>query len=167
MDAPACFLPTVIVRHPKEKLSKCSLRGLEDRDDLRFLQFGKDPLPEMSGYVRLDLEGPLLSEADAGAGLLLLDGTWRLAGRMARALRPQIESVQTRSLPADLVTAYPRAQTLCPDPERGLASVEALYAAHRLMGRPTRGLLRHYHWAEMFLEENADRLGRDGAGMIC
>jgi pre-rRNA-processing protein TSR3 len=35
-----------------------------------------------------------------------------------------------------------------------LASVEALYAAYHILGRPTAGLLDHYRWAEAFLRLN-------------
>jgi pre-rRNA-processing protein TSR3 len=40
------------------------------------------------------------------------------------------------------------------DPGNGLASVEALYLAYHLLGRPTEGLLDHYHWAVEFLRIN-------------
>ena len=44
------------------------------------------------------------------------------------------------------------------DPDHGLASIEALFAAYHLMGRPTDGLLDHYRWAEQFLAANSDLL---------
>ena len=40
------------------------------------------------------------------------------------------------------------------DPDNGLASVEALFAAYRILGRPTDGFLDHYHWAAEFLHLN-------------
>jgi hypothetical protein len=40
------------------------------------------------------------------------------------------------------------------DPDNGLASIEALYLAYHILGRPTAGLLDHYHWADAFLEAN-------------
>ena len=51
-------------------------------------------------------------------------------------------------------TAYPRASKLGTDPDNGLASIEALYLAYRILGRPTDGLLDHYHWASDFLTLN-------------
>jgi len=51
-------------------------------------------------------------------------------------------------------TAYPRVSKTYDDPAGGLATVEALYAAYRLLGRPTEGLLDHYRWAEEFLRRN-------------
>jgi pre-rRNA-processing protein TSR3 len=58
-----------------------------------------------------------------------------------------------RSLPSHYKTAYPRRQLDCPDPERGLASIEALYAAYSILGRSTDGLLDRYHWKEEFLSQ--------------
>jgi len=57
-----------------------------------------------------------------------------------------------------LQTAYPRVSKTYDDPAGGLATIEALYAAYHLMGRPTQGLLDDYHWAEEFLEVNREIL---------
>ena len=51
-------------------------------------------------------------------------------------------------------TAYPRVSKAGTDPDNGLASVEALYLVHHLLGRPTAGLLDHYRWAAEFLQKN-------------
>ena len=51
-------------------------------------------------------------------------------------------------------TAYPRVSKLGTDPDNGLASVEALFAAYRILGRPTVGLLDQYRWGEEFLRVN-------------
>ena len=100
----------------------------------------------------LRLGAPPLVPEDGDRGLLLVDGTWRYAARILQALDawPGLELVG-RSLPPGLGTAYPRRQTDCPDPEQGLASVEALYCAHRLLGWDTQGLLETYPWREEFL----------------
>lgn len=137
--------PTLIWRHRKENLKKCSLRGLEGREDLRFLTYPRDPLPDLSGYVVLGVDGPTLTEADRDQGLVLIDGTWRYAEVMGR----KVGDVEWRSLPLGYQTAYPRRQ----DEERGLASVEALYIAYRVLGWETEGLLDHYHWREEFLKQ--------------
>ncbi|MGH7226876.1 MAG: DUF309 domain-containing protein, partial [Gemmataceae bacterium] len=50
--------------------------------------------------------------------------------------------------------AYPRVSKLGTDPDNGLASIEALFVAYHLLGRPTAGLLDHYHWSEEFLRSN-------------
>src|SRR5262249_38907946 len=51
-------------------------------------------------------------------------------------------------------TAYPRGSKMGTDPDNGLASIEALYLAYHLLGRPTEGLLAHYRWAAEFLAAN-------------
>lgn len=144
-------MKTVIVRHRRENLQKCSLRGLEGREDLAFYTYPVQGLPKLDGYILLKVGAPPLTPADAEKGLLLIDGTWRLAAVM----EPRIPVLEARSLPAGWRTAYPRRQTGCPDPEAGLASVEALYLAYLVMGRSTEGLLDHYHWREQFLSQNS------------
>ena len=53
-----------------------------------------------------------------------------------------------------LKTAYPREQGDCVDPEPGLASIEALFIAYRLLGYSTEGLLDYYYWKEKFIKIN-------------
>lgn len=146
------FPPTIIYRHRKENLKKCSLRGLEERSDLQFFTYPRQTLPDLEGAVLLSMEGEPLSEKDQGSKLLIIDGTWNYAEKMVRKLPSSIEK---RSLTGDWKTAYPRRQTKCADPERGLATVEALYAAYLQLQRPVEGLLDHYYWKDLFLEMNA------------
>lgn len=150
------YPPTIIVRHNRENLKKCSLSGLEPRQDCRFYLYPhcvKEGLGDLSNYCLLDFEGEPLSRADAHRGLVLLDGTWRYAAKM-KAHIPGIGLLPKRSLPLDLKTAYPRRQEDCQDPERGLASVEALFAAYVLMGRDAYGLLDAYYWKDSFILKN-------------
>ncbi len=155
--------PTIIIRHTRERLSKCSLHGLESREDLIFRTFHPDratPLTseETLGRIVLSLDAPPLSADDAAHSLILIDGTWRLAEKMHRAMRAELRHAIPRSLPTGWRTAYPRVQTACPDPDRGLASVEALFVAHHVMGRSTDGLMDHYHWRDAFLTINAAQM---------
>jgi pre-rRNA-processing protein TSR3 len=143
------YPPTVIVRHPKENPRKCSVLPLRGRADILFLDYPVRERPDLAGYVRLAADGPELSAADAGCGILLLDGSWRWAGAMTQAF----EDVPPRSL-RGFRTAYPRVSKLGTDPDNGLASAEALFLAYHLLGRPTDGVLDYYHWAEEFLRLN-------------
>jgi pre-rRNA-processing protein TSR3 len=143
------YPPTVIVRHPKENPRKCSVLPLRGRPDLVFLPYPVRQRPPLGDYVRLAADGPELSAADAAAGVLLLDGSWRWAGSMTR----DFADVPPRSLHG-WRTAYPRASKLGTDPDNGLASVEALFVAYHLLGRPTADLLDHYRWAADFLRLN-------------
>jgi pre-rRNA-processing protein TSR3 len=140
---------TIIVRHPRENPKKCSILPLQGREDVQILIYPPSNPPSFDGYIRLAAEGPALSDADRAAGILLLDGSWRSASKMI----VQFEAVPPRSL-AGWQTAYPRVSKLGTDPANGLASIEALFIAYHLLGRPTAGLLDHYRWAEQFLEAN-------------
>lgn len=145
--------PTIILRHRKENLKKCSLRGLEGREDFQFYTYPKDPIPDLEGYILLDLDAEPLSAEDADKGLFILDGTWRYAEKMYQNT-PGLEHLIRRSIPKHYKTVYPRKQEDCPNPSRGLASVEAIYIAYHLMGRETTGILDHYYWKDAFLTIN-------------
>ena len=146
---------TVIIRHRRENLKKCSLQPLIHHPDLLFINypFSSPPLMKETSIV-LSLDGPVLSEKDAGNDLILMDATWHLAAKMEKNLAPSIQQFQKRTLPSTIRTAYPRKQTGCLDPLRGLASVEALFIAFQLLGKNTDGLLDHYYWREEFLAVN-------------
>ncbi|MEX1231852.1 MAG: DUF367 domain-containing protein [Planctomycetaceae bacterium] len=144
------FPPTLIVVHPREKRSKCTVECLRRRSGFEFRNFPVTPPPDLRNYVQLSIWGPELSAADAERGLLVLDGTWRLAERMA----PFFKNVAPRSLPP-WRTAYPRASKNYPDPNGGLATIEAIFAAYHVLGRDTAGLLDEYHWRDDFLKLNA------------
>jgi pre-rRNA-processing protein TSR3 len=141
--------PTVIVRHPNENPRKCSVLPLRGRVDIVLLTYPVRQRPNLAGYIRLAAEGPPLSAEDAGKGILLLDGSWR----WAEAMEPDFADVPARSL-SGWKTAYPRVSKLGTDPDNGLASIEALFLAYHLLGRPTEGLLDHYRWAAEFLKIN-------------
>jgi pre-rRNA-processing protein TSR3 len=143
------FPPTIIVRHPKENPRKCSVMPLKGRADIVFVGYPAKQLPPLEGYIRLAAEGPELTDLDRDKGILLLDGSWRAAGPMEKAFG----SVPPRSLHG-WKTAYPRVSKLGTDPAHGLASIEALYLAYHILGRPTAGLLDQYRWAEEFLRAN-------------
>jgi pre-rRNA-processing protein TSR3 len=140
---------TVIVRHPKENPKKCSVLPLKGRPDVLFLGYPVARVPPLEGYVRLAAEGPELSAADRDRGILLLDGSWRWAA----AMTADFAHVPPRAL-RGYRTAYPRTSKLGTDPDNGLASIEALYLAYHLLGRPTDGLLDDYRWAAEFLRLN-------------
>ena len=143
-------LPTVIVRHGRENPRKCSVLPLRGRPDVIFVGYPLKTPRDWTNYIRLAADGPPLAAADAGHGLLLLDGSWRWAAAMTR----DFIDVPPRSL-TGFKTAYPRVAKRGTDPDNGLASIEALYIAYRILGRNTDGLLDHYHWREEFLRANA------------
>lgn len=147
------FPQTIIIRHRLENLKKCSLRGLENRPDILFLTYPYAILPDLSQMIILSMDAPLLTADDASKGLLIVDATWRYAAKMMKSI-PDGYLPNQRSLPTHYRTAYPRRQDDCPDPSRGLSSLEALYLSYRILNRPTDHLLDQYYWKEQFLEIN-------------
>ena len=148
------FPPTYILRHQRENLKKCSLKGLEKRGDCQFFIYPKSILPNISNYILLAIDAPDLTSKDEDKGIFLLDSSWRYAEKMLKFVDSQT-IIEKRSLPKYYRTAYPRRQNDCPDPEIGLASIEALYIAYVILGRNTNGLLDNYHWKNLFLEKNS------------
>ncbi len=146
------LLPTIILRHRKENLKKCSLKGLEKNKNFLFFTYPKDTIPSVSSYVLLTLEGPILTKDDANKGIFLIDGTWNYSEKMKN--NTPFHPSQYRSLPHDVRTAYKRKQTKCLDEIRGLASIEALYIAFHILGKDTSFLLDNYYWKDRFLQIN-------------
>ncbi len=140
-------MQNIIIRHRKENRKKCSLRGLENDPRFCFYTYPLEKPIDFGDATLLKVDAPLLTRADAPYPLLLLDGTWRYAGKMAENL---LLPKRARSLPSELETAYPRRQ----DQPNGLSSIEALYVALLILGRDCEGLLDNYHWKEAFLEIN-------------
>lgn len=141
-------IATTVLRHPKERVSKCSLRHLHDRAEMTFLRAGKGFSFDATGFTLLEVDAPAITRADRGRPLLLLDSTWRWLPRLTECV---VGEPVCRSVPAQVRTAYPRVSRVFPDPERGLASVEALYIARRILGDDDPTLLDGYHWRDQFL----------------
>ena len=137
-----------VIRHPKERRSKCSLTPLEGRGDIRFLKSRLGWEFDVTGFTVLALGAPELSAEDAGRPLLLLDSTWRLLPQLEACLTGEGER---RTLPA-VETAYPRVSKHDQDPHGGLASVEALYLARLMLGERDDSLLDAYYWRDVFVE---------------
>jgi len=143
-------IKTVVIRHPKEKLSKCSLTPLHGREEISFYKAKPGFEFSADGYTLLAVDAPPLSVADADRPLLLLDATWRLLPRVkASVVGCPIE----RSIPPGVQTAYPRVGKSFPDPSGGLASVEALFVARALLGDYDESLLDSYYWRGQFLAQ--------------
>ena len=145
---------TVILRSRRENIKKCSLKGLANREDFLFLTYPQDNIPNLTGYIILTLDAPPITNLDADRCLFILDGTWRISEKMMKFVLGEGVDFQFRSIPRTWKTAYPRRQPDCLMPEFGLASLEAIYAAYKIFGRDTTGLLDHYYWKNEFLNLN-------------
>jgi pre-rRNA-processing protein TSR3 len=145
-------LDVLILRDARESAKKCSLTPLRGMDGVRFVNYHQDQTLDAGGRVLLDPAGELLTEADAGLGLFLIDCSWRRLASIGKAV---VGEPVRRRLPL-LKTAYPRKSTTFEDPAAGLASVEALYAAAFFLWGPRLELLEQYRWAEEFLALNPE-----------
>jgi pre-rRNA-processing protein TSR3 len=147
----------LVIRHRKENLKKCSLRHCAKRTDIRIIPYPlKEEILDIERYTLLDIDGEDLTSEDT-APFLLIDGTWKYAATMCRQI-PGISACKKRKIPSAWRTAYPRRQTGCTDPERGLASNEAIFAVCCICGFPTHDLIDNYFWKDSFLEMNRDFL---------
>jgi pre-rRNA-processing protein TSR3 len=145
-------VPTTVIRHAKERIAKCSLRFLHGRAEMTFLRAKPGFTFDATGFLLLAVEAPALSPGDAGKPLLLLDSTWRWLPQLERCL---VGAPIARSIPGKLRTAYPRVSKVFDDPSAGLASIEALYVARRLLGDDDPSLLDGYRWRDTFLQQLA------------
>lgn len=141
-------IPTTVIRHQKEKISKCSLRFLHERPEMTFLRNKPGFAFDATGFTLLAVDAEPLSIADAGRPLLLLDSTWRWLPQLLACVHG---APVRRSIPGDVRTAYPRVSKVFEDPQQGLASIEALYLARKHLGDDDPSLLDGYHWKDDFL----------------
>ncbi len=71
-------MKTIIIRHKKENLKKCSLRGLEKDENILFIKYPYEQILDLSNYVILTIDADIiLSKKDVGKGILLIDSTWK------------------------------------------------------------------------------------------
>jgi len=143
-------LDVLILRDPRESTKKCSLTPLRGMPGVRFVNYDRDRRIDARGRILLHPDGEEIQPEDRGRSLLLVDCSWR----RVRDLLATVDGDPTpRRLPP-FATAYPRRSRTFVDPERGLASIEALYAALALLGEPCPELLDGYRWAAEFLATN-------------
>lgn len=140
----------LIVHDPREPAKKCSLTPLRGMAGVRFVSLHAGMRVDAGRRIWLHPDGDELGPADRGMGLLLVDCTWRRLPKLSKCVDGELVR---RRLPK-LVTAYPRRSKLSPDPEHGLASVEALFAAIVILDGPRPELLAQYRWAGEFLAAN-------------
>jgi pre-rRNA-processing protein TSR3 len=143
-------LDVLILRDPRESTKKCSLTPLRGAEGIRFVGYEPDKRIDAGKRILLHPDGDEITSADRGKPLLLIDCAWR---RLPQLLATVDGDLEHRRLPK-LITAYPRKSKLFEDPEQGLASIEALYAALALLGEVRTDLLECYRWRAQFLMLN-------------
>jgi pre-rRNA-processing protein TSR3 len=144
----------LIVRDPREPAKKCSLTPLRGMAGVSFVSVKVGKPIDAGRRIWLHPDGDELQPSDRGSDLLLVDCAWR----KLRSLSSGIHGQLTRRRLPKLVSAYPRRSKLFVDPEDGLASVEALFAAVAMLEGPRPELLANYRWADAFLAANPSLL---------
>ena len=152
------MIDVLVWRDPREARVKCSLTPVAGLPGVRIVEVHGRGRLDAGERILLAPEGQELTAADRGMGLLLIDCAWRKVGSLLRRVDGDLHA---RRLPR-LVTAYPRKSKTYPDPEEGLASVEALFAATLILGEPRFDFLAGYRWREEFLGTNFPHLDRAG-----
>ena len=140
----------LILRDPRESVKKCSLTPLRGREDVEFWSYDPNTRYDAAGRILLHHEGELLSEADQGKGLFLVDSSWR---RLPKLL-DRVDGAPVKRIDQHHHLFHHQTGHIFEDPEPGLASIEALYAAVHILHGPRPELLEGYRWAEEFLRLN-------------
>ena len=141
----------ILIAHDlREPARKCSVTPLRGMPGVRFVALAGGTRVDVGRRIWLHPDGEELSSADRGIGLLLIDCAWHRVPKLSQRIHGDLDR---RRLP-HLVTAYPRRSKLGRDPEHGLASVEALFAAVALLDAPRPELLAGYRWSAEFLAAN-------------
>ena len=132
--------PTVVIRHPKERVSKCSLQPLKGRVGIQFYKATDSFRFDATGFILLAVDAPLLTMADAmldeadaarlniqaivsaaqmqARPLLLLDSTWRLLhGYRPSFMASQSPAASRRCLPHTRVSARLRTTRCMASPQ--------------------------------------------------
>lgn len=148
----------IIVDH-SETANKCTILPLAYRPDF---QIKRRP-HSLKADILLHPDGiPItqLKDLSQVQRLGAVDCVWRRLDPILQKISGPLPLLV--SIPADFLTAYPRASRKDFDPEGGLATIEALFIAAALLGRWDQSLLREYYFGEKFLRENAVMFQRYG-----
>ena len=123
----------LILRDPRESVQKCSLTPLRGREDVEFLKYDPNRRYDAAGRILLHHEGELLSEADAGRGLFLVDSSWRRLPKLldrvdGEPVRVRFAVPITFRLPAEAETVgqaepAPRPQASAPEGDPDVMAV--------------------------------------------
>ena len=153
-----------------ERPQKCSILPLAYREDFRIVRFDRRyPIASLTGSLLLHPEGVPLSELAAEetprgdfTTLSAIDCNWiRLDAVLGKIVGPSPPRVR---IPDGFQTAYRRRNKHDLDPERGLATIEALFIASAFLGVWDETLLQEYPTAAEFLSSNAALFERHGLG---
>jgi|GEM_PF-400576 len=150
------MLYEVIIDH-SESANKCSVAPLTFRTDFRFTRVrANNPLGPMQCELMLHHAGESVLEwrGKNVKGIGVIDCNWkRLPTIQSRVVAPHASFVR---IPEGFVTAYPRTSKRGTDPDKGLATIEAIFTAAALIGHIDPTLFERYQFGKRYLELNAE-----------
>ena len=109
----------IVIRHPKERKSKCSLASLHNHHLITFYNAHKDFRFDATGYILLTLNSSPLTSQDSGHSFIILDSTWRLIPHLEDCIEG--EPIR-RSLPKNIKTGVIKNPPPIPKKESRLIS---------------------------------------------
>lgn len=140
-----------------ETPNKCTIAPLVYRQDFRLIGVPRSgSLKSLRSQLLLHPEGECITQLrDSECTLLAaVDCIWK----RLPALLERIEGGLPRlvRIPDGFVTVYPRRVEHSPEPEGGLATIEAIFTAAALLGNWDPTLLSEYYFGRAYVERNAE-----------
>ncbi len=143
-----------------ETPNKCTIAPLVYREDFRLVGVPRlGPLKPLRSQLLLHPDGECLTELrkehkEAFVDLAAVDCIWqRLPVLMERM---EGELPRFARIPDGFVTVYPRRTENSPEPEGGLATIEAIFTAAAILGNWDPSLLSEYYFGRAYVERNAE-----------
>ena len=148
-----------VLMDKKENKRKCTLHPLSYRKDFSFSTFlpGMDPIESLKSEILLHVNGKdlreVLEERPSIGSIATIDCNWRKVEKTLNRVKKPWPILA--KIPPGFLTAYPRkSKEEGIDPERGLASIEALFIATAFLSIWDLNLLKEFHFRDKFLQIN-------------
>ena len=143
-----------------ETPNKCTIAPLAGRSDFKLIRVkGEAALGPLVSPLLLHHQGACLTTLTAlsrkTGGIASVDCVWRRLDYLLGRIAGQIPVLA--KIPEGFLTAYPRFSRHTPDPDGGLATIEAIFVASALLGRWDVSLLSEYYFGRKFVALNRQR----------
>jgi ribosome biogenesis protein Tsr3 len=142
-----------------ETANKCTIAPLASRPDFRLLSAkGAEPIGPLKSSVLLHPQGECLTKIRScreNLGIAAIDCVWRRVDPILSRIAAPVPVLGR--IPDGFQTAYLRKSYYGYDPDGGLATIEAIFAARALLGHWQPDLLSKYPFGRRFVELNQRR----------
>lgn len=143
-----------------ETANKCTIAPLASRPDFRLISAkGAEPIGPLKSPVLLHPDGECLTKIRSSrggiSGIAAIDCVWRRVDAILSRIAAPLPVLGR--IPDGFQTAYLRKSSYGFDPDGGLATIEAIFAARALLGHWQPDLLSKYPFGRAFVELNRGR----------